>query len=189
MQILRSQSKFRSATLASAWSLCAGVSVLSVMASAAPNGNSSSAARTAMSAGHSAARPVASLDRTGRTQVGKASFYADRYSGKTMADGTPMNLYSNNAASTTLPLGTTARVTNLETGRSTWVTIRDRGPYVKGRIIDLSPVTARRIGLYHKQGLARVEVAPLTVPMADGSIKTMHAHLAMTAGNNPLRAD
>jgi rare lipoprotein A len=111
------------------------------------------------------------LDRSGRKQVGKASFYANRYSGKTMADGTPMHLYSNNAASLTLPLGTTARVTNLETGQSAVVTIRDRGPYVKGRIVDLSPATARKIGIDRRKGLAKVEVAPISVPLADGTLK------------------
>jgi len=111
------------------------------------------------------------LDRSGHKQVGKASFYADRYSGKTMSDGTPMRLYSNNAASLTLPLGTTARVTNLETGKSAIVTIRDRGPYVKGRIVDLSPVTARKIGISRSKGLARVEVAPISIPLGDGTVK------------------
>jgi rare lipoprotein A len=78
-----------------------------------------------------------------------------------MADGTPMHLDSNNAASLTLPLGATARVTDLKTGRSAVVVIRDRGPYVKGRIIDLSPATARRIGLTRREGVALVSVALL----------------------------
>jgi rare lipoprotein A len=121
------------------------------------------------------------LDRSGQKRIGKASFYADRYSGKTMADGTPMRLYSNNAASITLPLGTTAKVTNLETGRSAIVTIRDRGPYVAGRIVDLSPATARKIGLQRKKGLAKVEVAPLTVPLADGTVKVIPDAVAMAS--------
>ena len=70
-----------------------------------------------------------------------------------MADGTPMHLSADNAASRTLPLGTTAIVTNLETGLTAHVTIRDRGPYVDGRLIDLSPATARKIGLEPRQGL------------------------------------
>jgi rare lipoprotein A len=81
-----------------------------------------------------------------------------------MADGTRMRLYSNNAASLTLPLGTTARVKNLQTGKTAIVTIRDRGPYVNGRILDLSPGTARSIGLSKKQGVADVEVTPLAFP-------------------------
>ena len=72
-----------------------------------------------------------------------------------------MQPQENNAASKTLPLGTTAMVTNLKTGRTAIVTIRDRGPYVKGRIVDLSPSTARKIGLEPKQGVTKVEVAPL----------------------------
>jgi len=92
---------------------------------------------------------------------GVASFYANRFAGRTMADGTPMDPQGDNAASRTLPLGTRARVTNLQTGRSALVTIRDRGPYIKGRIVDLSPATARLIGITPKSGLAKVEVTPL----------------------------
>jgi rare lipoprotein A len=111
------------------------------------------------------------LDRSGRTRVGKASFYAAMFNGRKMADGTPMKPGANNAASRTLPLGTTARVTNLETGKTAVVTIRDRGPYVAGRIVDLSPATARQIGLDKKTGVTRVAVAPIAVPLADGAIK------------------
>jgi rare lipoprotein A len=111
------------------------------------------------------------LDTSGRARVGTASFYAKEFNGKKMADGTPMHPQGNNAASKTLPLGTTAMVTNLQTGRTAIVTIRDRGPYVKGRIVDLSPATARKIGLEPKQGLAKVEVAPLEVPLPGGGMK------------------
>ncbi|MDB6082586.1 MAG: rare lipoprotein, partial [Gammaproteobacteria bacterium] len=104
------------------------------------------------------------LDRSGAKQIGKASFYADRYGGRKMADGTPMRLDGDNAASITLPLGTKAKVTNLETGRSAMITIRDRGPYVKGRIVDLSPATARQIGIDRRKGVARVIVAPVSIP-------------------------
>ena len=100
-------------------------------------------------------------------QVGKASFYADKFAGRKMADGTRMDPADNNAAHKTLPLGTTARVTNLETGRSAVITIQDRGPFVKGRIVDLSPATAREIGLSREDGLAQVEVTPLSIPQPD----------------------
>jgi rare lipoprotein A len=106
------------------------------------------------------------LDRSGRKQVGKASYYARKFAGRKMADGTPMKPHGNNAASKTLPLGTTARVTNLETGQSATVVVRDRGPYVPGRIIDLSPSTAQEIGITREQGVARVEVDPIDVPLA-----------------------
>jgi rare lipoprotein A len=121
-----------------------------------------------------AAHPPASghkLDTSGKKRVGKASFYARRFAGRKMADGTRMNPKDDNAASKTLPLGTKARVTNLETGQSAVVTIQDRGPYVDGRIVDLSPATAQQIGLTTKAGLAPVEVAPIAVPLPDGSVK------------------
>jgi rare lipoprotein A len=96
-------------------------------------------------------------------QTGKASYYADFFAGRKMANGEPMRPQSNNAASRTLPLGTTAIVTNLENGRSAEVEIKDRGPYVDGRIIDVSPGTARELGML-EDGVVRVEVVPLSVP-------------------------
>jgi rare lipoprotein A len=98
--------------------------------------------------------------------VGKASIYANKFDGRRMADGTRMDPQDDNAASKTLPLGTTARVTNLETGQSAVVTIRDRGPHVPGRIVDLSPATAERLGLDRHEGVAKVAVTPLSLPPA-----------------------
>jgi rare lipoprotein A len=115
--------------------------------------------------------PKPPLDRSGRKRVGKASFYADRFGGRKMADGKVFHLHDSNAASRTLPLGTTAKVTNLETGRSAVVTIQDRGPYVDGRIVDLSPATARSIGLSQRKGVTKVEVTPITVPLPNGGVK------------------
>lgn len=96
-----------------------------------------------------------------KPQVGKASIYARKFAGRRMANGERMDPKSDNAASRTLPLGTQARVTNLETGRSAMVTIGDRGPFVPGRIVDLSPATAAQIGLSHKDGVAAVAVVPV----------------------------
>jgi rare lipoprotein A len=110
-------------------------------------------------------------DLSGSQRVGIASFYADNFGGKTMANGAPMDLNGNNAASRTLPLGTKAKVTNLETGKSATVVIKDRGPYVQGRIVDLSPATARKLGITPSKGISPVAVAPITVPQPDGSIK------------------
>jgi rare lipoprotein A len=125
----------------------------------------------------------AKLDCSGRTHAGIASFYAARFGGRKMADGTPMRLQGDNAASKTLPLGTIAIVTNLETGRSSRITIRDRGPYVQGRIVDLSPATARKIGMTIEQGLAPVAVAPLRVPLPDGTLRLGEAALRRHAAN------
>ncbi len=117
------------------------------------------------------ASPKHHQDRTGKQRLGKASFYAKSFSGKKMADGNIMNPRANNAASRTLPLGTIAKVTNLETGKSAIVTIEDRGPYVDGRIVDLSPATAQNIGLSRREGIAKVAVAPIAVPLPGGRVK------------------
>ena len=111
------------------------------------------------------------LDRTGKARKGKASYYGQKFYSKKMADGTRMNPQSNVAASKTLPLGTKARVTNLENGNNAVVEIRDRGPYVKDRIVDVSPKTADKLGL-KENGTAPVEVKPLEVPQSGD--KTQH---------------
>lgn len=125
----------------------------------------------AAQAEQSAVKPPAKPDLSGRPRIGKASVYAKRLNGRKMADGKPMEMDSDSAASKTLPLGTKAKVTSLETGRSAVVTIRDRGPYVHGRILDVSPSTARKIGLGPKRGVAKVAVEPITVPLPDGGVK------------------
>ena len=111
------------------------------------------------------------LDLSGRRRIGIASFYAQRFAGRPMADGARMDPHGVNAASRTLPLGTTAKVTNIKTGQTAVVVILDRGPYAKGRIVDLSPATARKIGITQDMGIARVAVAPIAVPLPDGSMK------------------
>jgi rare lipoprotein A len=110
------------------------------------------------------------LDRSGKPRRGKASFYHHKFAGRKMADGTRMDPNSNVAASKTLPLGTVAKVTNLENGKSEVVQIRDRGPYVQGRIVDLTPTTAKKLDI-DDQGVAAVVVEPIKVPQADGSSK------------------
>lgn len=111
-------------------------------------------------------------DLSGRTRFGDASFYAKEFAGREMADGSKMDPLGDNAASKTLPLGTRARVTNITTGQSAVVTIQDRGPYVKGRIVDLSPSTARKIGITQDAGIAKVKVTPISLPLPNGSVKS-----------------
>ena len=91
-------------------------------------------------------------------QRGKASVYSRQLAHHRMADGTALDLESNAAASKTLPLGAKAKVTNLRNGRSAVVVIRDRGPFVKGRIIDLTPHTAAELR-FRSHGVVPVEVA------------------------------
>jgi rare lipoprotein A len=106
-------------------------------------------------------------DLSGKPHKGKASYYGGKFAGKKMADGTPMDPNANIAASKTLPLGTIAEVTNLKNGKSEVVEIRDRGPYVNGRIIDVSPKVASKLDM-KKDGVAMVEVRPLEVPQSSG---------------------
>jgi rare lipoprotein A len=120
-------------------------------------------------------------DFSAKKRTGTASFYAKQFAGKPMDDGAHMDPAGVNAASKTLPLGTTAKVTNLETGQSAVVTIQDRGPYVPGRIVDLSPATARQIGITQRKGVAPVVVAPIAVPQPDGKTKLG------AAAHEPLR--
>jgi rare lipoprotein A len=93
----------------------------------------------------------------GPVQIGKASYYSQRDVGKRTASGAPLTNSGLTAASKTLPLGTKAKVTNLDTGRTVPVTITDRGPYAHGRILDLSPRAAKVLKM-KKDGVAPVKV-------------------------------
>ena len=127
------------------------------------------------------------LDRSGQPRQGIASYYADRFSGRTMADGTAMNPDANIAASRTLPLGTRAEIINLENGKRAEVEIRDRGPYIEGRIVDVSPKVARDLDIV-EQGLASVEVRPIEIPQREGSSKQIMSGASIdekTANSEP----
>lgn len=117
-----------------------------------------------------AVQKVTPPDHSGKARIGKASYYHAMFNGRKMAGGKRFDPNGANAASKTLPLGTIARVTNLANGKSAIVEIQDRGPYVADRIVDLSPKTAEALDI-KQQGVARVEVAPITVPLADGSVR------------------
>ena len=94
-------------------------------------------------------------------QVGIASFYHSALVGRLTANGERYDERALTAAHRTLDLGTRVRVTNLENRRSVVVTVNDRGPYAKGRIIDLSRRAARVLGFVH-DGVTKVKVEPLT---------------------------
>jgi rare lipoprotein A len=111
-----------------------------------------------------APRPAARLPPA---QTGVASYYGAEFAGRTTASGEPHNPSAMTAASRSLPLGTTAKVTNTKTGQSVAVKVNDRGPYAKGRILDVSPKAANHLGMKEK-GVARVKVQPLRVPAKHG---------------------
>lgn len=116
------------------------------------------------------ARSMPPIDHSGQVQKGKVSYYARYFNNRKMADGRRFNPNTNSAASKTLPIGTTARVTNLRNGKSATVTVEDRGPWVPGRVVDVTPKVANELEI-HKQGIAPVVVAPITVPQPNGSVK------------------
>lgn len=96
---------------------------------------------------------------------GEASFYSQKFHGRTTASGEPMNQNKPTAASRTLPLGAKATVTNEENGKSVDVIVNDRGPYVDGRVIDLSRSAAKKLDMI-EDGTApvTVEVKPSEQP-------------------------
>jgi rare lipoprotein A len=88
---------------------------------------------------------------------GMASWYGEDFNGRLTANGEVYDMYKFTAAHKTLPLGTVVKVHNLENGMTVEVRINDRGPYVKGRIIDLSRTAGRAIGM-REAGTAQVKL-------------------------------
>lgn len=87
---------------------------------------------------------------------GLASYYGPGFHGRRTANGEIFNQYAQTAAHRELPFGTWLKVTNLNNDRSTCVRINDRGPYVSGRVLDVSQGVAARLG-FVKQGVTEVE--------------------------------
>ena len=93
----------------------------------------------------------------GQVQTGKASFYADKFEGIPTASGEKYRHNKLTAAHKTLPFGTVVRVTNVANNKTVDVTVNDRGPYVEGRVIDLSKSAAEQLGFIN-YGLADVKI-------------------------------
>jgi rare lipoprotein A len=115
-------------------------------------------------------RTVGKTDASGRKQHGNASYYAPKFNHRKMADGRRLNTNANMAASKSLPLGSVAKVTNLENGHTATVAIQDRGPYAPSRVMDVTLRVAEKLAM-KEQGVVPVEIQPITVPKADGSVK------------------
>jgi len=104
---------------------------------------------SAQPARQSATEPAAQVKdvtKSALTQTGKASFYADKYQGRQTASGDLLDHAELTAAHTKLPFGTKVKVTNTSNGKSTIVIVTDRGPFVEGRIIDLTKSAFDQIG-------------------------------------------
>lgn len=91
------------------------------------------------------------------TQTGKASYYADTFDGRRTASGETFHQRRLTAAHRSLPFGTRVKVINVANGRSVKVKVNDRGPFVQGRIIDLSRKAASKLGMLNT-GVANVEI-------------------------------
>jgi rare lipoprotein A len=120
-------------------------------------------------------------------EVGNASWYGPAQDGKETANGETFDQKKLTAAHPTLPLGSKAVVTNLKTGKSVTVTINDRGPYVKGRKIDLSRAAARQIGM-SKKGVAKVKIETKRrrKPTKKRTTKSREAPVATTSTDTPV---
>ena len=92
-----------------------------------------------------------------RVQIGIASYYGKKFNKKLTANGETFNMYKVSAAHKTYPLGTKVKVTNLENGKSIKLFINDRGPFAKGRILDLSYKAARKLDFVN-QGTTKVRI-------------------------------
>lgn len=162
--------------------------------------------------GYSSGKSGGAVDRSGKTKpytiagkryyplqtaagydtVGTASWYGSDFHGRKTANGEIYDMYGVSAAHKTLPLGTRVHVTNLENGRDVVLVINDRGPFVRGRIIDLSYGAARRLDIVQK-GTAKVRVKAIgtapspTVTMASSNKAYQVRVGAFANRNNAVR--
>ena len=102
-------------------------------------------------------KQIESIKNHPKTQIGIASYYGKKFHKKRSANGEIFNMYKVSAAHKSYPLGTKVRVTNLKNGKSIKLIINDRGPFVKGRIIDLSYKAARKLDFVN-QGTTKVRI-------------------------------
>ncbi|GAB7024683.1 septal ring lytic transglycosylase RlpA family protein [Salidesulfovibrio brasiliensis] len=121
----------------------------------------------------------------GYDETGVASWYGKDFHGRKTANGQIYDMYGVSAAHKTLPLGTRVRVSNLENGREVTLVVNDRGPFVKGRLIDLSYGAARRLDIVD-QGTAKVRIKAIGTapsPTANMASRTVY-HVRVGAYSN-----
>jgi rare lipoprotein A len=110
------------------------------------------------------AEPTIPADATPlATETGLASWYGPPYHNRRGSNGEVYNMHAMTAAHRTFPLGTIVRVTNLKTGHAALVRITDRGPFIPGRVVDLSLAAARKLDVY-QPGIAEVKVEVMQTP-------------------------
>ncbi|HKV55177.1 MAG TPA: septal ring lytic transglycosylase RlpA family protein [Candidatus Binataceae bacterium] len=134
---------------------------------------------------HPVVQPVAAPIPV-HTHNALASYYGKGFEGHRTSSGETYDSHRLTAASRTLPLGSVARVTNVDNGKSVVVRVNDRGPFVRGRDIDLSRAAAVRVGLAHK-GIGRVRVTRLDSDSADPGEAEPGSGAAPTTRRSDLR--
>jgi len=107
--------------------------------------------------------PVVEPVKKGHQERGLASWYGKKYHGRQTANGERFDMNDVSAAHRTLPFGTVVKVTNLDNGQTLKVRINDRGPFVDGRIIDLSKKAAKKLGML-EAGVVPVKLVVESVP-------------------------
>jgi rare lipoprotein A len=146
--------------------------ISSPSSSSSPQGKPSSRPESSGTATKLPSPPPAPPDVHGKpslVEIGLASWYGPPFAGRKGADGTVYNQHAMTAAHLTLPMGSMVRVTNLATNQSAMVKITDRGPFVHGRILDLSLAAAKQIGVY-RMGVAKVRIEAWTPGPRENSL-------------------
>ncbi len=134
-------------------------------------------------------------DHSGYHERGLASWYGTKFHGRRTSSGEPYDMYAMTAAHKTLPIPSYVEVTNLDNGRKAILRVNDRGPFIDGRIIDLSYAAAKKLGVYDT-GTARVEVRAIDVlkpaatrPADDGVNAGGRIYLQVGAFSDRLNAE
>lgn len=123
-------------------------------------GCASAPVRPAEEARSAPSRPAGTIDQVGRGEVGLASFYADSLQGRRTASGQPYDRGAATCAHRTHRFGTRLEVKVLDTGKKAQCRVNDRGPFVRGRVVDVSRSVAERLGLVER-GVVKVQVTPV----------------------------
>ncbi|MGA8502665.1 MAG: septal ring lytic transglycosylase RlpA family protein [Candidatus Sulfotelmatobacter sp.] len=133
-------------------------------ASSVKNNQPLGAERSDKDSGADLAEPAIPANSTPlATEIGRASWYGPPYHNRRGSNGEVYNMNAMTAAHRTLPLGSIVRVTNLKTGHTALVRITDRGPFIPGRVLDLSLAAARKLDVY-LPGIAEVKVEVMQTP-------------------------
>ena len=136
----------------------------------------------------------------GFRQRGVASWYGIKFHGRPTSSGEVYNMHAMTAAHKTLPIPVYVHVKNLDNGRSTVVRVNDRGPFIEGRVIDLSYAAAKKLGV-KGPGTANVEISTLrageskptsvvrSIPLTDEAASSVPLFIQMGSFSNPLNAN